>query len=94
MNTVSTSKQKSPRNELVKKMLKYKFLYLIAAPAILLVFVFCYLPMGGLVIAFQDYDIIGGILGSKFIGFDNFVQIFTIPKFIKAIGNTLKYSSV
>ena len=94
MSTVNTKKQKSPGNDTLKKMSKYKFLYLIAAPALILVLVFCYLPMGGLVIAFQDYDIIGGIMGSEFIGLDNFKQIFTIPKFVKAIGNTLKYSSV
>ncbi len=73
---------------------KHKFLLGLLMPAVILVFIFCYLPMLGLVMAFQDYDIIKGIMGSKFVGFDNFVHIFTMPKFLKAIKNTLFYSSV
>lgn len=76
------------------RMSKYRFLYILLAPALILVLIFCYLPMFGLVIAFQDYDIIGGIRASKFVGFDNFVKILTMPKFTKAIVNTVKYSSV
>ncbi len=83
-----------PKNPTLAKMSKYKFLYLVLAPALLLVLVFCYLPMFGLVMAFQEYDIIGGIMASDFVGFDNFVKIFTMPKFTKAIINTIKYSSV
>lgn len=79
---------------LPQRMAKYKFLYLILAPAFVLVLVFCYLPMFGLIMAFQDYDIIAGIAGSRFVGLDNFIKIFTIPKFLLAIKNTLLYSSV
>ena len=79
---------------LLDRMARYKFMYLILCPALLLVLVFCYLPMGGLIMAFQEYDIIRGISGSKFVGLDNFIQIFTLPKFLHAIKNTLLYSSV
>lgn len=73
---------------------RHYVLMLLLLPAVVLVFIFSYLPMGGLILAFQDYDIIKGITGSPFVGLENFVTIFTMPKFLKAIKNTLVYSSV
>lgn len=58
-------------------------------PASLLIFVWSYLPLGrGLVIAFQSYHI---IKGSHWVGLDNFIQVFTRPSFIQALGNTILY---
>lgn len=76
------------------KMKKYRFLYALILPAFVLTLIFCYLPMLGVVIAFQDYDIIAGIFGSRFVWFDNFIKIFTYPKFLYAIKNTVFYSAV
>lgn len=86
--------KKSKFEKTKEQIIKHKFLLILLAPAVLLVLIFCYLPMAGLVMAFQDYDIIGGILESDFIGFDNFKTIFTMPKFLKAIKNTVVYSAV
>ena len=61
-------------------------------PAFLLTLVFKYFPMGGLIIAFQKYNSRLGILGSKFIGLDNFTRFLTSPEFPKLMGNTLKLS--
>lgn len=72
---------------------RYKLLYLLVLPALVCVFLFCYLPMVGVVIAFQDFDIIDGIFGSPWVGVDNFIELFTMPKFGKAILNTLIYSA-
>ncbi len=94
MENTSTLSKKAKRSYTAEQVKKHKFLLMLLAPAVLLVFIFCYLPMGGLIMAFQDYDIIEGITGSKLIGLDNFVTIFTMPKFLKAIKNTLIYSSV
>lgn len=93
MDAVKVKKEKGT-SDLALRLKKNRFTYGLLAPALILVLVFCYIPMFGLVIAFQDYDIIGGITASKFVGFDNFVKIFTMPKFTKAIFNTIKYSSV
>lgn len=81
-------------SQLGKRMSRYKFVYLALLPAMILTFVFHYLPMGGLIMAFQDYDIIKGMGGSQWVGFDNFVKIFTLPKFLGAIKNTVIYSGV
>ena len=49
-----------------------KYMYLMAVPGILWFFVFAYLPLLGIIIAFKDFDPIKGLLRSKFVGFDNF----------------------
>lgn len=55
---------------------QHKLLYLLLLPAFLYVLIFCYLPMFGLVIAFQDYKILDGVFGSEFIGMKSFRKIF------------------
>lgn len=86
--------QKINRKQLYAKMQRYKFLYLLLLPALVYTILFNYIPMGGLIMAFQEYDIIGGIAESPFVGFDNFVKVFSTPKMLHAIKNTLIYSSV
>jgi putative aldouronate transport system permease protein len=51
-------------------------LLLMAAPGIIMLFIFAYLPMFGLVIAFKDYRFADGILGSAWVGFENFRFLF------------------
>ena len=62
-------------------------------PALILLLVFSYLPMVGVVIAFQDYVPTGGGLGqffrSEWVGFDNFEYIFGLADFKRALVNTL-----
>lgn len=50
---------------------------------------FCYLPMGGLVIAFQDYAPAKGILGSEWVGFQNFINFFHDYQFTRLLRNTI-----
>lgn len=76
------------------KVKRYKFLYLLLLPALVYTLIFNYIPLGGIVMAFQDYDIIGGIFASPFVGFDNFIKVFSTPKMLHAIKNTLIYSTV
>ena len=65
----------------------YKTAYLLILPAIILVFTLSYLPFLGLVLAFKDYDIITGIWGSPWVGFDNFKEVFSNPNMLGAIKN-------
>nr|WP_309118491.1 ABC transporter permease subunit [Paenibacillus sp.] len=59
-------------------------------PGILFYLIFKYWPMYGVVIAFQDYSIGRGILGSKFVGFKHFVEFFYVnPDSWKLIRNTV-----
>ncbi len=51
-------------------------LYLMALPGFLVLFIFCYCPMFGIILVFKDYNFSDGILGSPWVGFDNFVFFF------------------
>jgi putative aldouronate transport system permease protein len=64
-------------------------LYLLTVPGLLFFLVFSYLPMGGLVIAFQDFNLIWGIFGSKFSGLANFKFLFVNGTILKVMLNTL-----
>lgn len=52
-------------------------------------FVFAYIPMGGIIVAFQKYSPRKGILGSEWVGLKYFKQFFTTPSSRKIIFNTL-----
>jgi len=58
-------------------------------PAVLLTFIFSYLPMGGAVIAFKEYNVRDGIFGSPWVGFKNFEFFFKSSDAFKVIRNTL-----
>ena len=61
-------------------------------PAFLLTIIFRYVPMGGIAIAFTEYNPIRGILGSEWIGFANFRRFLSSPDFLRYLANTLKLS--
>lgn len=67
-------------------------LFLLAAPAITLIFIFSYLPMAGIVIAFKNINYVDGIFGSPWVGLDNFNFLFTADDTWSAIRNTLGYN--
>lgn len=60
-----------------------------AAIPLLLVFVFSYIPMFGIIIAFKNYKFGKGIFGSDWCGFDNFKFLFLSDDFANAVKNTL-----
>lgn len=47
-------------------------LYLMALPCIVVVIIFNYIPMGGIILAFKSYNFSDGVLKSPWVGFDNF----------------------
>ena len=61
-------------------------------PAFLLTIIFRYLPMGGVMIAFQKYNPFRGIMGSQWVGFEHFARFLSSPNFQKYLINTLKLS--
>jgi putative aldouronate transport system permease protein len=66
-----------------------KILYLMIFPGVLYFLIFKYLPMAGLIIAFQDYQPFLGILGSPWVGLKHFIRLFTEPTFFMLLKNTL-----
>lgn len=65
-------------------------LFAMLALPILFFIIFCYGPMFGLVMAFQNYRLADGLLGSEWVGWRNFKMIFTTPNMYKIILNTLR----
>ncbi len=68
------------------------FKYIIILPVMVWLILFCYKPMYGVLIAFQDYRPRLGFLGSKWIGFENFERFFSDPFFGRVLRNTLTIS--
>lgn len=69
-------------------------LTLMALPGVIMLLVFAYLPMVGLVIAFKDYRFADGLLGSAWVGFDNFRFLFGADAALRATRNTLLMNSL
>ena len=61
-------------------------------PGLLLTIIFKYLPMGGVLIAFEDYNVIKGVFGSPWVGLDYFRRFLSSPDFMSYLLNTLKLS--
>lgn len=64
-------------------------LYLLLLPAVILLILFSYIPMYGVLMAFQDYNPSLGISGSEWVGFRNFIEYFNSWQFAKTLKNTL-----
>ena len=61
-------------------------------PAFALTIIFRYVPMGGVLIAFLEYNPIRGLLGSEWVGFTHFKRFLSSPDFMRYLMNTLKLS--
>ena len=72
-----------------KDLIRYRTLFILLIPATVVFIMFSYVPMSGLVIAFQDYRVTRGITGSQWVWFKHFVSFFTSPNAYKIIRNTL-----
>lgn len=70
-------------------MKRHFWLYIFLIPALLYFAVFCYGPMYGVLMAFQDFNPIQGIAGSEFIGLENFKILFRSENFIRVFRNSL-----
>ncbi|MFV0466650.1 MAG: ABC transporter permease [Lachnospiraceae bacterium] len=66
-----------------------KWLYILSIPIIVYFFVFNYVPMGGLVMAFQNFKPAKGLFGSTWVGLKNFIDFFAGPNFSTILRNTL-----
>lgn len=82
----------SLHNSLVYIRQHWQLYIIFMLPAFLLTIIFRYIPMGGIAIAFTEYNPIRGILGSEWIGFENFERFLSSPDFLRYLANTLKLS--
>ena len=83
-------RQKKFTSAAIKKDLKKnRIVYLMAVPAIVFFICFSYLPMFGLLMAFQDYKPKLGVSGSPYVGFKHFVDFFHSIYFVRTLRNTI-----
>lgn len=87
MNDVKARKASFTDSDLFKQLVRYKFIYLLLLPATFFVILFSYVPMSGIKMAFQDYNIYDPA-ASVWIGFENFKEIFRIKECVDGIKNT------
>ena len=82
---------RSPRR-LLRRMWYYRYIYLLMLPGLACIAVFSYVPMWGVVIAFQDFRPWLGVFKSPWVGFTNFRLFFASPYFVRLMRNTLLIS--
>ncbi|MCL6459244.1 MAG: ABC transporter permease subunit [Gorillibacterium sp.] len=76
-------------NHVARELWKNRSYYLMALPAALLLFAFCYLPYPGIIIAFKNFNPVKGIFGSPWSGVDNFKFFLSNGDFLRITFNTL-----
>lgn len=91
MKSSATAKKKSisPGAFVANELKRHWQLYVMLILPLTYLIIFAYIPMGGVIIAFKDYSIRGGIWGSDWVGFEHFINFFKTPDFVKLLRNTL-----
>ncbi len=86
---MSKPSKKERKVSLAVRLRKELPFHLMLLPGVLLVVVFKYIPMAGLIIAFQNYSPMNGLFDQEWVGLENFRYIFSMPTFPRVIYNTL-----
>jgi len=76
----------------IRQLRRDRLIYLFVIPGVLFYFVFSYVPLYGIVIAFKDFRISRGISGSEWVGLKYFEQLLDTPDFVRAFRNTIVIS--
>ncbi|RED66424.1 carbohydrate ABC transporter membrane protein 1 (CUT1 family) [Cohnella phaseoli] len=77
-------------DDVARRISKYKMLYVMLLPAVVFLIIFNYIPMYGATIAFKDFWMTKGILGSPWVGFEHFERLFATDKFWQVFRNTIE----
>lgn len=92
MSTSVAKREKTHRGNTLVKMKKQRLYYLFLIPASIILILFSYLPMTGLIMAFQNYKVKDGFFGSEWVGLAHFKDFLTDKNFINAFKNTVQIS--
>ncbi len=83
-------KEKVVSNTSMRRIKRELPLHLMLLPGVLLIFIFHYIPLGGIIIAFQDFKVAKGLFGNQeWIGLGNFEYLFKLPNFPSVLKNTV-----
>lgn len=86
---LSLDPRRRRRAKIVNRLKNDWLLYLLLVPVLAWYLIFCYAPMGGLVLAFKDYSFKLGIWDSPWVGLGNFTKMFSDRYFLRGLKNTL-----
>ena len=81
--------RKEKFKNLLREIWAHRVFYIMLVPSFILLLIFAYKPMYGIVLAFKKYSPRLGILGSKWVGFQNFETLFAMDGFWSAFKNTI-----
>lgn len=87
-----SKKHKNKLEEFGAYLIKKRYLYLMCIPGLVYLIIFKYIPMYGIMMAFQDFSFKKGIFGSPFNNFANFKQLFTSEMFYSVLSNSVTLS--
>ena len=84
---------KVSQGRLIKRDLRNNWsIYIMALFPVAYFIIFNYIPMGGILMAFQNFNIRKGLWGSQWVGFDQFIRYFNSEYFVRTVSNTLLIS--
>ena len=89
MHSLPNKAQRSLWERFCVSLKKYWFIYLLAFPGFVFLAVFSYAPMYGVLMAFKDFKMNLGIMGSPWVGLQHYRTLFSDPSFIQAFKNTI-----
>ena len=92
MTAIPAKAPKQPLGQRMKHLArqywKCRYLMLLLIPSVAMLIIFKYVPMYGVTIAFKNFKLRQGILGSPWVGFEVFEKVFSMPVFWTAFKNT------
>lgn len=96
MAQVQTGKEHIPlrKKSGIERFIRQWDIQLMVIPALIFIFIFSYIPMYGVLMAFQDYSLFKGFLGSPWVGLKHFEQFFNAPEFWTVMRNTVVISAL
>ena len=92
MGETVMKRKKNGEMTFIQKVVKYRILLLMCLPAIVFFFLFNYVPLPGIYVAFVKYNYRDGIFGSKFVGLQNFEFLASSGKLLSLTKNTILYN--
>ncbi|MBR2885323.1 MAG: sugar ABC transporter permease [Clostridia bacterium] len=90
--SVAKNKKAAKKGSIIKELIRNKYLYLLMLPAILYLILIDYRAMYGITLAFKDYNAKLGIMGSPWVGFKHFTEMFNDSYFRYVLFNTIGIS--
>jgi putative aldouronate transport system permease protein len=90
--TTSLQKKKTPIIRSINNIYKYRVLLLFLLPGLAVMIINCYIPMVGVIAAFENVNNAKGLLGSPFVGFKNFAFLFATSDVLRVTRNTVLFN--